>query len=271
MLFFSSVFITTQFLYEHVDPLSLTVYWFSIAFVVAFLVSIIRGYNVFSYFKFWKLGLAMGMSHAIAVLTFFSALHILEPHIVGFLVRIETAFIILMSVLLLGEKLNRYELLGIFVGFAGVGLLAFSQGSYALVGVLLIGFSTLSITFQVYILKRFLKDIPPEVIIVFRIFFTLLFIIPFVLLTQPLQPLPLSQFHLVLIGASFSAIFGWLFFFNALRHIKVSTVGMMSNLEPFFVILFAFFFFQLVPTFREWAGGMLVILGAAFVAMRNIK
>jgi drug/metabolite transporter (DMT)-like permease len=223
--------------------------------------------------KSWKPGLLIGIANSIAVILFFNAVKMLEPQVAGFLSRTEVLFIILVGMVLLREKLNFLEGSGMIVAITGAAILTFSGGSYTLTGSILIITSTLFVAVQVYLIKKFISSANPAIMIAFRCFFTLLILAAYLFSTQEFNPLPLHLLPWVIISSSISAVFGWMLFFASLHHIKAAKAGIMRNMDPFFVVIYALLFFNTLPTSLQLIGGVLIVTGAALTlaAKRNSR
>ena len=71
------------------------------------------------YIKRWKLALLRGVVVAVAQLTFYTALSLLELATISALAQTNALFVVLLSVVLLGERVGPWRIFALLLGFGG--------------------------------------------------------------------------------------------------------------------------------------------------------
>src|SRR3989344_428236 len=153
--------------------------WFSGAFVWFCILGVIRQQNPFRCItEHWKVGVIVGGLNYLSSLTLFFAISTIGPSTTGFLVRFEVIVLLLLGVLLLHEKLSRWDLLGMAVAFSGALLLTFSIEHVLWFGIFCAILSSCVNAVHNYFSKRFISGINPSALCTVRAFYTSLFFIP---------------------------------------------------------------------------------------------
>lgn len=183
--------------------------------------------------------------------------------------RSEMIFMIILSLFVLQEKINKYQLFSlgvIVVGILCVALKGFTVGVIMGSGDLLIIASAVAYSFGGVYVKKYLHSIPPELIIAIRatcatVFF--LCISPFVAqnIFSEIRLMP-SELILALLAYGFIAKFlGIYSFHEAIDTLKVSTVSMFSTLSIVGGIVFAALYLGERIYLYHVIGAALIILG----------
>ncbi len=220
-----------------------------------------------------SLAIVAPLSSALAPSLIFLALETTTVTNVVLVGRIEPPLFLAFSALLLGERPDRWTLLGAAVSFTGVAVMLALQSSvsgvmfgrgevYAALGALILAGSTV-------LSKKRLKTIPVGVFMMFRtaigtVFFfaaaTYLFGIGHFM--DAFSPF-LWQW-MVVYGALI-VVGGQFLWFTGLPNSRSSDVSLATSFSPVFGVLFAFALLGERPGFPELIGG-LVILGGIAIA-----
>jgi len=218
----------------------------------------LAGHVVASFFAMWA---------------FWEGTKLMNAAVASFLVRTEVVFIILLSVLFLGERFRRKEVLACLIILAGA--FAISEGNPVQIFVNLrngdaqgIGFILLSaIAFGVteFFSKKIAAHVTPLNLVLARnILLSAMFGATGIALGQ-LQVPNRHDLGIIAISAIAGPLFARLFFMHALRTVDLGKASLFGQVEPFFAALLSLFLFHDIPTARQWLGGTLIITGCVLI------
>jgi len=192
--------------------------------------------------------------------------------------RIETPLILALSVILLGERVNRWVVTGAAVSFVGVILTILLQQPAGDMGEMGMGFTVgkgelmalkgaVALAISTIISKVTLKQIPLGIFSIFRtavgtavfaaIVVQMYGVNHFVTVFSPL----LWQWMLFYGGVI--VVGGQLLWFNGLKKAGASDVSMATSFSPIAGILAAYLLLGELPTTAHYIGGSLILAGIA--------
>ncbi|MBU0518672.1 DMT family transporter [bacterium] len=187
----------------------------------------------------------------------------LDPTVAAFISRLQTVVAIILGVLLLKERFRWPEAVG------GVAVLA---------GVIVIRVSfDVSVTFWFWVMvlsgvlfgiteifaKKAVRSLSPIPLNFFRNAIIALVFLVYVSTTQGGLMEFKGLFWIVMIIGITGPLLSRLCFLYALSYIDVSKAVLVNQLQPFFVAVTAFAAIGMIPTLREWTGGILILVGCA--------
>jgi drug/metabolite transporter (DMT)-like permease len=223
------------------------------------------------------LGAIAILSGALAPALFFTALDITSVNNVVLVGRIEPPLTLALSVLLLGERVNRWVISGAVVSFVGVGLTIFLQqagrdgGSLmglavgrgevmALAGAAAAAIATV-------ISKTSLEHVPLGLFNIVRTALgTAVFFMAVVVLFEPTHfQDAFSPFlwQWMLIYGLVIVVGGQLAWFQGLKTSGAAEVSLASSFNPIAGILAAFLILGEAPTLAQYLGGSVIMVGIA--------
>ena len=124
-------------------------------------------------------------------------------------------------------------------------------------------FSAIIYALTVIIFKKESKKYSKYETIFYQNCIGFLIFIPFLLINKPLPTLP--QVSLGIVYGALIGLVGFLFFFSALRKIKVSTLSLLSYSEVISAIFLAIIFFHEELSWNLVVGGLLIILATSLI------
>lgn len=183
--------------------------------------------------------------------------------------RAEMLFLIVLSAMLLREKLTRYHVSAIVVislGICCVALKGFTVGIEFKAGDIFVLLSALAYALNGIVVKRYLHHMHPEMIILARaiaaswLFFT---IEPFLTINlgDEIRNMSMAALGTLLAYGFIVKFLGVYGFFQAIDNLKVSTVSLSGTLTVVGGILFAGFYLGESIYWYHGVGGALIILG----------
>ena len=197
------------------------------------------------------------------------------------LLNIEVVLTCLIAYFWLKEKLTKEQIIGTVIMFLGIAVITtrgFNLGMDFNGGDFLILAATLFWAIATVIFKKYLSKIAPELAVLFRNIFGVVFLTLMIVLIFPHQVNDVIHLDfstiLVLIAFSVLGIFlAQLFWYRALEMISASKVSTITLSEPLFGILFVALLLGEGINSYQLAGGALVLLGLIFmrVHLRRLK
>lgn len=226
----------------------------------------------------WMPILTIGVCNSvIAPLLAFTGLRMTSPVNAELFIRAEDFFLVLLAVMVLGERLRIQHLVGALFVFAGVltvTLQGFSADFVFSRGDMYILLAAGVYAFGGIIYKKNLHHIEPELVIFCRTCTALgLFFLasPFMhhTLIEELQHFP-PELFVALLGYGFAARFLNLFcFYEALDRLPVRTVSLLLNLGIITSIAFARLYLGTSITWYHLVGAALILAGSMFMEFRG--
>ena len=210
-----------------------------------------------------------GIIHGISALLFFYSVSVIGPSLTGFLLKLETLLSVIFGVLLLKERLTKFETAGAAVAILGAFLIFFRFDMTLAIGAIYAVMLATFVGITNLISKKYIKQIEPMAMNAFRMIFIVVTLLPYALLTGSLQ-IPNSNVLLYsTVGAFISAVIGITFFYKALQRASLSKVMIVRTLEPLFVVIYAFFVFSELLGIMQLAGGALIVVGTSLLFVKK--
>jgi drug/metabolite transporter (DMT)-like permease len=186
-------------------------------------------------------------------------------------------FVILLSPIVLGEKISRLRILTMFTAFAGLVLTIVGELSGQSFGIdeifsgrgitgVLFGLSAALLYASVILITKRIHDIPGLEMTQLQLTSAFVVLLPYVAFTSGFASLvSLSPQELVIL-ATLGIIhtgFAYFLYFSSARQVPAQSIALLSYIDPVFAIFFAAVFLKEIPGPLQIAGAVL-ILGSAF-------
>lgn len=215
------------------------------------------------------------LSGALAPGLIFQALALTGVNNVILVGRVEPPLTLALSIWLLKERVNFWEIAGAIAGFVGVALTIVLQspgesmmnmgGLQVGVGELLVAFGSAAVSVSTIIGKKYLDRIPLGIYSIFR---TALGTVIFFFLALGLYGhnhfadvlSPFLWKWMFLYGALIVVV-GQSFWIKGLRSSTVSMASLISSFTPIAGIVAAYFILDEAPTLAQYIGGSVILIG----------
>jgi len=275
----SNVYIFSKAALNEVSLAQFGFYWFGFGIIwigiyaiknKAF--TIFKDFDRYTYLKFFILGSV----ELVATTFFFKAIHTIpNPAITSFLGNISPVFVLTLSFFFLKERLNKLELLGVFLALTGAFIIGYKGGTtlktmfidgtqYIIVYTLL--FATVSV-----ISKKYIHSLSPILIALNRTFFLLAFSTIMMFVQDQSFIISASAFKNLFFGSILGPFLTVITGLLSLQYIDLSKKSMISSTKSLFVLLGAFLYFGQFPKVYEIFGGILSILGVLLIIFGKMK
>jgi len=219
----------------------------------------------------WINIIAFSSFSIVALQTLWMGIQHLDPTVAAFLSRLQTLVAVFLGVVFLRERFGRWEAIG---------------GLVMIIGVLIIKISfdvTLNVWFWVTIAsgvffgvtevfaKQAVGGLHPIPLNFVRNSIIAIFYV-FLMMGKgdPLFEFKGTFWCLLLMGA-IGPNLSRLSFLYALRYLDVSKATLLNQMQPLFVSLTAFTLLGMIPSLREWIGGILILAGCVALMAGKVK
>lgn len=271
-VFNSTVHISSKYLLQFVNQPTFLAIWFVLATIPNLIIALLtRKTKLFLDLKlYWKAGLIIALTNVVASAMFFTSIRFNGPAPTAFLAKLDVIFVVILSFLFLKEKLNRNELIGISIALLGAVMFSFVAVNFTpwyLFGVL----AGLGIAVNSLFARHYTQKISVWTLQLFRTGISGAIYLTFALVTGYFLMPELNILLLAFVGAFLSAVVGIGFLYSALKRLRASIVTMIRNFDPFLVAIYAYPIFGTFPTLKEWAGGLLIIIGVTVTILAMNK
>ncbi len=215
------------------------------------------------------------LSGALAPGLIFQALAITGVNNVILIGRVEPPLTLALSVWLLRERVNKWEIIGAIAAFVGVSLTILLQppsvpmmnmGIFNLgLGEVLAAIGSIAVAVSTIIGKKYLSQIPLGIYSIFRTALgtVIFFIIALTLYGREHFIDVFSPFlwQWMLFYGAVIVVLGQSFWLKGLRDSTVSTASLIGSFTPIVGIIAAFFILNEAPTMAQYIGSSLILLG----------
>jgi drug/metabolite transporter (DMT)-like permease len=216
--------------------------------------------------------LLIGTIHGVGILFTWTSLDYLSPSIAALIWRFLPVLMLLLGVVFLGENISVYEIVPIALMVVGAFVSVAMTWAEFGIGVILAIIACLITAVQMVIVKQAVSDISPELLTLYRNGFGAVIIGIWGFSTQQINfHVPLSFWIIIFFGALIGESLTFIFFFRSYQYWELSRTGMVRTCEPIFVLLWSFLVFGTLPEGQELIGGLIILLGAFWLAWTAIK
>ena len=186
---------------------------------------------------------------AINQLFFFEGLNLTTPINAAIIMTTNPILVIVISALLIREKISLMKIIGIIFGFIGACNLILNSGDFSfnnnfLIGNFLVFINATSYALYLVLVKNLMKKYNPITVMFYVFFFGLIFVFPFgyenVMLID-LQIFTTEIYLKVLFVIIFTTFIAYLFNGFALKSLTPATVSVYIYLQPLLASLIALF------------------------------
>ena len=268
-------FITGKYALREFNPETLSLVWTTAgaAYALLFLLGRGAGRELLIPRRLIAPILLLGLVTASGMILTWTGLRLLDPTFAAFLWRFLPVVSIILSFLLLGERLSAWELPPVAVMLFGAMTCAYGQWTIVGRGVILVSVAVLFAAAQALIAKVVVPDIHPRVLVFYRNGMAAVGIAAWIV---PAGRFDLSLVHLdtwivVLGGAILGPWAGMMLFFASLRYWELSRFSLVQIAQPLFVLPMAAVFLHQIPKLLELIGGCCILAGGFWLTILHVN
>ncbi len=210
-------------------------------------------------------------------LMFLKGLNWTTPINASLIMTTTPILVLVISALLLGEKITSKKVLGIGLGAAGaIFLITYGQevaiNKNGMLGDLMIFINALSYGIYIVLAKSLMKKYNPITVVKWAFTFGIFFVFPFGI--QEVLAIDWASFPTAIWWAVFyvllcTTVFAYLFNSIGLKFLNASTVSVYIYLQPLLAGLIALFFAKDVLTIEKVFAGLLIFVGVYLVSQQR--
>ncbi len=198
----------------------------------------------------------------VAIVGLWSAVKIIDPTVASFLNRFEVLVAVLLGIWLFKERFKPIEAIGALGVFAGLLIIRYRADIELSHGIALVLGASFLFGISEVIAKRIVRDVEPGLFALLRNTHILIFLI---ILTFMRGNYHYSQlggyFYLAPLAGLLGPGLGRPLYLHALKYLELSKVATVNQIQPIPVAILAFFSLGMIPTLKEWIGGLVIISG----------
>ena len=216
---------------------------------------------------------------AINQLLFFEGLNLTTPINAAIIMTINPVLVIIMSALILFEKINIRKGIGIALGLVGASTLILNGGDISgntnfMVGNMFVFINAASYGLYLVLVKPLMQKYHPITVMFYVFGFGLLYVVPFgytELLAVDWVSFPTIIIWEVLFVLVCTTVIAYLLNSSALKLLNPSTVSIYIYLQPVLATLFAIFRGADALDERKIISAIIIFVGVYLVSVRSLK
>lgn len=267
--FISTNFITAKFGLSGFNPETFSFIWTASATIYSFFISLLfkESRNQLINFHYIRALVALGICTGVTMLLAWTGLSMLDPVFASFLWRFFPVMAIVAGVVFLKERFKREELIAMIIMF--IGSMYSIKGRWNIVGkgVIFTLLAGCAGAFQLLIAKVYAKRIHPNVMVTYRVGIAALLLGIWAVLSGRMDfKVDLKYWLVTLLGAFLGPCVSFLFTFRAYYYWELSKSSILLTLQPLLVLPMAYIFLGTLPDIKELLGGLIILIGAAWLA-----
>jgi drug/metabolite transporter (DMT)-like permease len=274
VILLSTNFVTAKYGLKGFNPETFSCVWTTAAAVYAFGIALAGRSSREQIFprQNMKALVYLGIATGVGMVMTWSGLSILDPVFSAFIWRFYPVLTILLGVLILKERLSKYEVLAMFIMLGGS--LWSMAGRWEIVGtgVILTILACCVGAVQLLIAKSQTDMVHPNVLVAYRVGIGAVFTVCWAFGTGMADFDVEARYWLVtLLGAFLGPCASFLLTFRAYRYWSLSQSSIVLTVQPLLVLPLAYIFLASLPTPRELAGGCVILAGSSWLAFIQIR
>ncbi|MBD3333382.1 EamA family transporter [candidate division GN15 bacterium] len=259
---------------EHLSPLAMNCLIFSTATIIMTIFWLpTKGVRrTFTQSRQGWLWLSLfAVTSALAVWAFWAGVQQMDPSLAAFLNRAEVPLAILTGMIFLRERFTRGEIVGTLVALAGIVIMrATLRVEYSL-GFYLVLLGAFFFALTEFLSKIALRHVPATSLAYIRnMFMAVMYWLAFWVGDHSLEGLEHIWPGVIALGFM-GPVFNRITYLLALERLELSKVAVIGQMQPVFTVIVAFLTLGLLPTVRETAGGVCLVIGCVLMVLYRTR
>jgi drug/metabolite transporter (DMT)-like permease len=252
---------------EEVNPVTFSVWWYGLAGIYAWVITLIRGEarQAGGIRTGWRAVGAQALLNAVGAILYYMEIDLVNPALVSFFGRLRTVYIVLLGVVLLRERLNRWEWVGAAVTISGTLLIAYRGGIVLNVVFLIALVENLFMAAATIMAKFAVRHVPPFVLAGYRGVLISLVVAIYAIVTRQWEPVSGRTLAIMAAGALSGPSIGQAMNFAAMQRVDAGKAAIVAAVQPAFVTLYTVLLFGTLPSLQQMLGGLLAVAGVVIV------
>ncbi len=273
-LLLASGFILNVFaLREGINPETGSLFSFIFAFFVSLAMVAFSGKMkglVPAYRKYLKPMAVMGVINGIAAITWFYALSLLGPSLLGFLLNFSAVFTVALSIAFLKERFSMLEGLGGIMALAGALIITYSNGML-LGGAIFALVSSILFAISSFMAKIYIGHVPPLYINNIRTFFMLGTILLYGLLTGSIQMPNVQSLVFLFFAALAAPVLSLYLYYRSIEIADLSKITLIRSMDPLVIALMSAYTMGEILKDTQLSGGIVIMFGIVLIGLARYR
>jgi drug/metabolite transporter (DMT)-like permease len=196
---------------------------------------------------------------------FWAGVQKMDPSLAAFLNSFEVLITIFLAVILLSERLNRWETMGALVSVTGLVIMRMSLRIEYGSGFWLVLLGAICFGITEFVSKIAVRYVAPSVLTCLRsTFMATAFWLAFLVTGEDFGGLKTAWLGVIGLGI-LGPIIARMFYLWTMQRLEVTKAAIVAQMSPAFVLILAFGVLDQHPTLRELVGGILIVSGCVFM------
>lgn len=227
-------------------------------------------------FYFEKEIILLAIFNSLGVIFMFISMDLLSPVQVGFLGRFYTVFAVILSVLILGERMSKKEITFIIIAILGSFMFVNKGGgaNSTLLGSLFALLYTFFFALtNIYIKKTLSKDKSSNSILFTNNSITLIFVLIYAVLIGDLFDGNYSHEGIlfIILSSVLTGFLGTILLYEALKYLRFSIANVTRAFSPVLLAVISFPFFPIEITILNIIGAILLVVSILLLSVGDNK
>jgi len=276
VLAMSNVYIFSKAALQELKLPQFGFYWFLVGLILSLLLAVkqksFRKLKEFTR-KDYLLLILFGLIEVFSTTFFFKAISTMpNPGVVAFMGNLSPVFVLILGFVILKERFNKIEIIGIFLTLTAAFLLSYNPkwvrwNDMFIDGSIYVLLFTSLFAISSILMKMNVLKFSPILLTINRILFLLLF--SFLVMKWMGLSFKISHTAIknILIGAFLGPFLTAIAGLYAIKYIEVSRKSILSSTKGLFVLLGSYLYFHQKPTDLQIIGGLLSITGVILIIL----
>ena len=223
----------------------------------------------------YKTLLIVGILELLGTSLFFLSIKLMSnPALVSFIGNSTPVFVTILGLVVLKERFNSIELIGILITVLGSFVIAYNPGlelpSDFYASILFTLLSGVIYAISTIIVKQKIAKISTPILTLNRAVFLFIASVIFLLAAQKSIIIPTKAVINTLLGAFLGPFLAAYAGYSALKYIEASRASVLGSIKSIFVLITAWLYFSKLPTEIQIIGGLLTIIGIILISTGKI-
>lgn len=255
---------------KNLNPETVTLFWFSGAAFFSMLTAIMipsQRSELRHVRKYMTIFVMSSVVTAIGSALWIISLRTIGPPLTSFLMKFQTLFSLFLGMVFLGERLNRWETVGIILTIAGGLIVAYQREVSLILGTLVALLAAFFYSLLSFLVKRFAQHLNMFAVANLRSLGVAVVLFVYLISTGRFQMPGLRDLTFMVLGGVTGAYIAKASQFESIKLIGVSQSTAVMSLESLFVVIFSYFIFNDLPSTIKLIGGIGTIIGVVFLVI----
>lgn len=247
-----------------------TFYWFFGAFFFSMFATALipsQRAELKSLGKYTTIFILSSVVTAIGAALWIYSIRTIGTPLTSFLMKSQTLFSLLLGMVLLGERLNKWETVGVTLTITGAVIVAYQREGYLFIGTLVALLSAFFYSLLSFLVKRLAQNLNMLTLANVRSLGVSIVLFIYLVIAGRFGIPGLMDLVLMSLGGLTGAYIAKACQFQSIKLLDVSHSTAVMPLESILVVLISFFFFDDLPSAIKLIGGACIIIGVIFLVL----